>query len=80
MKPLVALGLIIIAIGLFLAIGPMFLPRSMFGEAGHGDGMGLIGMMMLGGLLTVGGMILAVIGSILAGRKTENPDTKADAQ
>ena len=35
----------------------MLLPRSAFGELGHGDGMGLIG-------LTIVGMIGAVVGAI----------------
>ena len=73
MKPYLAFGGIMILIGAALIFAPILLPRSWFGEVGHGDGMGLIIIMLLGAL--AGGLgLLSVLGGVfsaLFNRKTK---------
>lgn len=80
------LGFAISAIGGVLTVAPLVLPRAAFGELGHGDGFGLIGLMMMGLMLVVGGLVVAGIAAWLGSRNalldqnetslTEGADTK----
>lgn len=56
-----------------MTVAPFVLPRSAFGELGHGDGMGLIGLSMMGMILVVGGLVVAGIAAWLSSR---NPPTE----
>ena len=62
------LGFAISAIGGAMTVAPFVLPRSAFGELGHGDGMGLIGLSMMGVMLVFGGLVFAGIAAWLSSR------------
>jgi hypothetical protein len=51
-----------------MMVAPFVLPRSFFGELGHGDGMGLIGLSMWGLILLLAGFVLAGIAAWLSSR------------
>ena len=61
----IRLGLIICAIGLVVIVAPLTLPRSTFGELGHGDGMGLIGLIMIGAVLFGIGAVATIIAGVI---------------
>ena len=55
-------------IGVATISAPLVLPRSVFGELGHGDGMGLIGLIMIGAVLLGIGLIATIIAAVLHNR------------
>ncbi len=61
-----ALGWTLIMIGGSLILAPVILPRPWFGELGHGDGAGIMGLMLMGSLIGVIG-IFVIVGALLAG-------------
>jgi hypothetical protein len=61
----VRFGLGIVCIGIALIFGPLVLPRPAFGELGHGDGMGLIGLIMFGTAALGFGIIVAIASAVL---------------
>jgi uncharacterized membrane protein len=61
-------GFSVSAVGAVMIIAPLILPRAAFGELGHGDGMGLIGMIMMGFAVFVTGLIVAGIAAWLGSR------------
>lgn len=58
------LGLAVLAIGALTTVAPFVLPRSVFGELGHGDGMGLIGLVLIGLLVASLGLIVTLTSAI----------------
>jgi hypothetical protein len=51
-------GVATFAIGALTFMAVAFLPRATFGELGHGDGMGLMGLMMLSAILMSASLVL----------------------
>ena len=69
------IGGVIAAIGGAMTVAPFVFPRSFFGELGHGDGMGLIGMSMFGlVLIGVGGAIALIAVLVSARQSVRKPD------
>lgn len=58
------LGLVVLAIGVLTTVAPFVLPRRVFGELGHGDGMGLIGLVLIGLLVAGLGLIVTLTGAV----------------
>ena len=56
-------GLILLLIGGCMVLGPMMLPRSFFGELGHGDGFGLVGMILWGAPIAIAGIVALFVGA-----------------
>jgi hypothetical protein len=56
-------------IGIVTIAAPLVLPRSTFGELGHGDGMGLIGLIMFGAVLLGVGTIMMIIAAVVHNRR-----------
>ena len=73
----VRLCLIVFCIGIAMIVGPITLPRSAFGELGHGDGMGLIGMIMVGAIVAAVGAIGTIIAAVLSGSIKSATETNA---
>jgi hypothetical protein len=65
----IRLSLIICAIGIVTIAAPLVLPRSAFGELGHGDGMGLIGLIMFGAVLLGVGTVMTIIAAVVHNRR-----------
>ncbi len=65
----------ICAFGIFTIVAPFVLPRSAFGELGHGDGMGLIGLVMLGAILFGVGVIATIFGAVIHNRRVADTKT-----
>jgi hypothetical protein len=63
------LSLIICVIGLVTIAAPLVLPRSAFGELGHGDGMGLIGLIMVGTVVLGVGVLATIIAAVIHNRR-----------
>jgi hypothetical protein len=63
------LGLIICVIGVLTITAPLILPRSIFGELGHGDGMGLIGLIMIGAVLLGVGVVTTIVAAVIHNRR-----------
>jgi hypothetical protein len=53
------------AIGAVTILAVVFLPRTTFGELGHGDGMGLIGLMLFGAIGMAAGLLLLLILTVI---------------
>ena len=64
-------GGLAVVLGVATVLAVMLLPRNAFGELGHGDGMGLIGLMVFGviGALTGVAALAITVTVFLAGRK-----------
>lgn len=54
-----------VAIGAVTILAVVFLPRTTFGELGHGDGMGLIGLMLFGAIGMAAGLLLLLILTVI---------------
>jgi len=62
-------GSALMLLGLVVFAGPMILPRSFFGELGHGDGFGLVGLVMQGGMMVGAGVIVLTIAAVVEARR-----------
>ena len=81
MSGAIRLGLIATLLGAALAYGPVLLPREWFGELGHGDGMGLIGISMFGFLIFGLGLIVLVFtaaAKLIPSKNSQHNQRKAD--
>jgi hypothetical protein len=66
LKPLLLVGAAFVVVGGVISLAPFVLPRSVFGGLGDGDGMGLIGLFLIGAFVSVGGVALMAIAALLA--------------
>ncbi len=58
-------GVAAAAIGALTILAVVILPRSTFGELGHGDGMGLIGLMLFGSIGMAAGLFLLLTAAVI---------------
>jgi hypothetical protein len=64
-KPLLWAGIATAAVGAVMILAVVFLPRAAFGELGHGDGAGLMGLMLLGAVGMAVGLFLLLIVAVI---------------
>ena len=81
MSGAIRLGSITTAFGAALTYGPLLLPRQWFGEFGHGDGMGLIGLSTFGFLILGLGFIVLIfvaVAKLIPSKNSPHNQRKAD--